>query len=217
MNKGVLSMKKFVFSMLVALIALSLAAPVLAAPGNKVVKGEVTAINNNGTFSVTTAKGETILIKAPEGFDLSKLKTGDVVLVKGVLESDGSLAAEWIKIPGPDDEAKDDAEKPEGDKEPSAYCTGVKQGEVHPVATKLSEKYGVTADWVMGYFCDGYSMGAIMLALKTSQLNGSDPEVTLAQRADGKGWGEIWQEMKLIGSEKDVMTPPGLLKKGKTK
>ena len=118
-------MKKFIFAVLVALLALSLAVPALAAPGNKVVKGEVTAINNNGTFSVTTAKGETVLVKAPEGFDLSTLKVGDVVLVKGILQPDGSLAAEWIKFPGPDDDAEDDADKPEGDKELSDYCTGI--------------------------------------------------------------------------------------------
>lgn len=213
-------MKKIIFAFLVLIISLSLATPTLAKPGNKVVKGEVASINGDGTFSVTTNKGETVLVKPPAGFDLSTLKVGDVVLVKGLLQSDGTLIAESIKLlgNGVDDDANEnedeDEDKPEGEKNTSAYCGGVKQGETHPVAGKLAEKYGVTADWVMGYFCDGYGMGAIMLALKTSRMNGSDPSALLAERAEGKGWGEIWKEMNLIGSEKNVKTPPGLLKKG---
>jgi hypothetical protein len=169
---------------------------------------------------MTTNKGETVLVTPPVGFDLSTLKVGDVVLVKGTLQSDGMLMAESIKLPGSDmnddlnEDEDEDEDKPEGEKDNSAYCGGVKQGEIHPVAGKLAEKYGVTADWVMGYFCDGYGMGAIMLALKTSRINGSDPSALLAERAEGKGWGEIWKEMHLIGSEKNVKTPPGLLKKG---
>ena len=42
----------------------------------------------------------------------------------------------------------------------------------------------------MGYFCNGQGMGAIMLALKTSQLSGADPDSLLAMRAAGEGWGE---------------------------
>jgi hypothetical protein len=65
----------------------------------------------------------------------------------------------------------------------------------------------------MGYFCNGQGMGAIMLALKTSQLTGADPASLLAMRAAGEGWGQIWQELGLIGSEKDIKAPPGQLKK----
>ncbi len=206
-------MKKFLFAVLAALIALALAAPALAAPGNKVIKGEVTALSA-ATFTVLTNKGETIEVIPPAGFDLTTLNVGDAVLVKGRLQPDGKLAAEWIKMPGLS--ADDDMDKPEGAKDLSAYCSGA-QTKPHPAAAKLAEKYGVTVEWIMGYFCQGMGMGQIMLALRTAQVTGGDPDALLTQRGEGKGWGEIWQESKLIGSEKSIQTPPGWLKKDKVK
>ena len=70
----------------------------------------------------------------------------------------------------------------------------------------------MTEDWVMETFCDGYGMGAIMLVLKTRDLVGADHGELLAVRALGKGWGRIWKDLGLIGSEKDGHSPPGLLK-----
>ncbi len=206
-------MKKILFAVLAALIALSVAVPALAAPGNKVIKGEVTVVGA-ATFSVLTNKGETVEVVPPAGFDLAALKVGDAVLVKGRLQADGKLAAEWVKKPGMD--ADDDMDKPEGDKDTSAYCSGA-QPKPHPVAAKLAEKYGVTVEWIMGYFCQGVGMGQIMLALRTAQITGGDPAALLTQRTDGKGWGEIWKDAKLIGSEKSIQTPPGWLMKDKTK
>ena len=69
----------------------------------------------------------------------------------------------------------------------------------------------MTEEWVMGYFCEGYGIGAIMLALKTSELDSSNPEELLKSRAQGQGWGQIWKDKGLIGSEKDGHSPPGLL------
>jgi hypothetical protein len=52
-----------------------------------------------------------------------------------------------------------------------------------------------------------------MLALKTSKIDGVDldPGELLAGRALGKGWGQIWKDLYLIGSEKEGHSPPGLL------
>jgi hypothetical protein len=63
----------------------------------------------------------------------------------------------------------------------------------------------------METFCDGYSMGAIMLALKTSELEGSTPVELLERRGKGEGWGQIWKDLDLIDSEKKGHSPPGLL------
>jgi hypothetical protein len=54
-----------------------------------------------------------------------------------------------------------------------------------------------------------------MLAIKTSQLEGvtATPDDLLISRAGGNGWGQIWKELGLIGSERDGHSPPGLLKK----
>ena len=62
----------------------------------------------------------------------------------------------------------------------------------------------------MDYFCDGYGMGQIMLALKTSQIEGleANADTLLSERANGIGWGVIWKELGLIGNEKDRHSPP---------
>jgi hypothetical protein len=152
----------------------------------------------------------------PDGFDLNSIQVGDSVLVKAVAGDGGSWQAQTIKQIGRGSSADDaDDDRPEGSKDNSAFCADGEQDKPHPLAARLSQRYGVTEQWVMDYFCDGYGMGAIMLALKTSELNGvdEDAETLLAERANGQGWGQIWQGLGLIGSDKEGHSPPGLLKK----
>ncbi len=205
-------MKKLSFiSIAVLLVAAFVVTPAFAKPS--VIKGEVQTINTgDNTITVLTQKGDTITVVAPTGFDLSTLVIGDQVVVKGTLQNDGSILADWIiKADVSGSETEDTAE---GSKAiDSAYCAAGKQTSPHPMATALAAKYGVTTEWVMGYFCDGYGMGAIMLALKTHELTGASADDLLAQRAGGMGWGAIWQGLKLIGNERNVQTPPGLLNK----
>ncbi len=198
-------------SITVTLLAAFIVIPVSAKPS--VIKGEVTAIDAGGnTITVLTHRNQTVNVVTPADFDLSTLVIGDEVLVKGTLQGNGSIAADWVKLVGAG--GPDDEDAPEGSKaNNSAYCAGDKQQDAHPMASALAEKYGVTTEWVMGYFCNGYGMGAIMLALKTHEINGADVDALLAQRAGGLGWGAIWQELNIIGSERDVQTPPGLLNK----
>lgn len=224
-------MKKIFFVLIAAFLALGLVSPALAKPGNKVAKGEVTSINADGTITIQTLREETIVVVPPAGYDLSALSIGDILLVKGRFDSAGRLAAEWLKIPddgwGDDEDEKDEDKKPgnsgqgkgkdkdkdknkSDDDDEQAFC---EEGAAHPVAVRLAERYGVSTDWVMGYFCSGYGMGQIMLALKTAEISGADADALLAERAEGKGWGKIWQEMKLIGKDRDAQSPPGWLKK----
>jgi hypothetical protein len=51
--------------------------------------------------------------------------------------------------------------------------------------------------------------------LRTSQLGEevASPDDLLISRASGNGWGQIWKELGLIGSEKEGHSPPGQLKK----
>lgn len=79
----------------------------------------------------------------------------------------------------------------------------------HPVAARLAKTYGVTYDQVMKWFCeDGYGFGQIAMALQTSKLTGDTVDALLAQRAEGKGWGNIWKEKGLVRSDKDGGPPP---------
>lgn len=212
-------------TILLFLFTLLLATPGLAKSDRVGVKGDVVDINAAvGSLTILTNRGESVTVIAPAGFGLELIGLGDAVLVRGWLQEDGSILAETIKVVGRSDQAanakdnedkRDDVADAEGSKADSAYCLAGKMDEPHPVAVKIAERYGVSEEWVMGYFCQGYGMGAIMLALMTSEIDGADPSGLLATRKDGKGWGLIWQELGLIGSEKQGESPPGWLKKPK--
>lgn len=209
-------MKK-IYLAVVLMLLLALLVPGQAfAKNDKInINGEVTALGD-GTITVLSNKGETFVVTVPAGFDMDSVQVGDSVLVKGYTTEDRSVIAESIKLLGRGNDQDDgDEDQAEGGKENSAYCADGKQEKPHPLAARLAERYGVTVEWVMGYFCDGYGMGQIMLALKTSELEGigADPEALLAERANGVGWGNIWKDLGLIGSEREGHSPPGLLKK----
>ena len=211
-------MKKILVAMtLVLLIALSVVRPVSAQKNKINIKGKVTAVDS-GSLTVTSNKGDIYIITIPGSVDVSPIKVGDSVLVKATAGQGGAWIAESVKQLGNgNDNAQNNnnEEKAEGFKDNSAFCADGKQEKPHPLAPKIAERFGVSEKMVMDYFCEGYSIGAIMLAIKTSQLDGvsSTPGDLLASRANGNGWGLIWKDLKVIGNEKDGHSPPGLLKK----
>jgi hypothetical protein len=189
-------------------------------------KGEVIALDEGtSTATVSTKSGE-VVVTLPTDFDFTSVALGDILMAKGVWTSETELTADWVKVfpakgekpdEGEEEDEDEDGEKPEKeDKEfNSAYCTGEKDS-LHPLAYKLAEKFGeaveVSAEQVQAWYCEGNSIGAIMLALMTEQMGGPPAADTLMERNEGKGWGKIWQELGFIGKEKDGM-PPGQLKK----
>ncbi len=77
---------------------------------------------------------------------------------------------------------------------------------VHPVLEGFSSKYNVPYDDLLVYFCElDLGVGEIALALQTNMQTGGNEEMMdelITQRVDeGKGWGEIWQELNLIGND----------------
>lgn len=219
-------MKKFITIIIITLLLSLLAVGTVFAEKGKVnLKGEVISVDvAAGKVTVQSNKGGVYLVTPPAGVDLLTIQVGDEVLVKGFMADDGTLTAHFFKRvgkpagdkpPKPGQPDLEDEDQPEGSKANSAYCMEGKQDRPHPLATKMAARYGVTTDWVMGYFCQGYSMGAIMLALKTSQIEGIDagPDTLLADRGEGISWGHIWQNLGLIGSQKEGHSPPGQLKK----
>ena len=203
----------FIIALFVLLASLAVVWPALADPENGAIKGEVVATNpDEGTVTLEGKRGLFFVVTLPEDFDPQVLAIGDWLLVKGTTSEQGTITAEWVKPVGKG-KGKGNEDKAEGKKDNSAFCDPGKQDRFHPLAEKIGERFAVGEQWVMDYFCDGYGMGAIMLALKTSQLDGSDAGELLKLRTDGQGWGQIWKEKGLIGSEKDGNSPPGLLKK----
>lgn len=208
-------MKKALIATILVLMIASLATESTFARKSKLnIKGEVKAIDG-GALTIESNKGETFVISIPEELDISDIQVGDSVLVKATAAEDGSWVAVSIKKVGPRSEDDDEVEKPEGFRVNSAFCAQGKQDKPHPLAPKIAQRYGVSEEWVMEKFCEGYSIGAIMLAIKTSQIDGmtATPDELLAGRASGAGWGLIWKGLGLIGSEKNGHSPPGLLKK----
>ena len=213
--------KTFIVTIMVIIVALLAVSTAAAQKGKINIKGKVTAVDANaGTLTVESNKGETYVISVPAGIEMSAIQVEDSVLVKASSSDGGGWRAESIKKVGKgsgvgnDSETEADKEKPEGFKDNSAFCADDKQEKAHPLAPKIAERYGVEEGLVMMYFCDGYSIGAIMLAIKTSQLEGdTGPGDLLANRAAGNAWGQIWRELGLIGNEKDGHSPQGLLKK----
>jgi hypothetical protein len=205
--------KLIIFSIFIVLAALLIASPALAIPGKGAVKGEVTVVDPvAGTLTIKTKRGELVPVTVLGGFEKGEIVEGDWVLVKGSASEGGEIEAEWFKQVGKGRGKGNDEDKPEGKKDNSAYCAQGKKAKDHPLAAEVAGRFGVTEDMVMGYFCDGYGMGAIMLALKTRDLGvGADPEELLKDRALGNGWGQIWKDLDLIGSEKDGHSPLGLL------
>jgi hypothetical protein len=202
-------------TILVLMFALLAVGPASAQKGKVNINGEVTAVGTD-TLTILSKKGETFVVTLPEGFDMNSIQVGNSVLVKAVAGEGDSWLAQSVKQIGQGNAEDDtDHDQAEGSKNNSAYCADDKQEKPHPFASRLAGRYGVDEGWVMGHFCNGHGMGAIMLALKTSEFDGVDldPDALLAERENGIGWGQIWQNQGLIGNEREAHSPPGLLKK----
>lgn len=203
-------MKKFFKLSLFALMIASLfaAVPVSAKSGRVHLKGQIVELVSDLSLRLETHLGEQVTITVADSHMLAGFAAGDQVLVKGFLQPDESVLADWIRRTDPGSEMTASAGKMN-----SAYCAGDKQAKPHPLALKLEEMFGVTPEWVMKEFCDGQGMGTIMLALKTGGADMETASALLKQHSGGMGWGQIWKEAGLIGSEKEANSPPGLLKK----
>ena len=71
----------------------------------------------------------------------------------------------------------------------TSQCTGA---DPHPTGEKLAQRYGVTYEEIMHWFCNGhYGFGEIDLAYSLSAQTGKPVEEIFAMRASGMGWGEI--------------------------
>lgn len=206
-------MKKTLTSLLlVLLIALMTVGSVSAQKNKTNLKGEVISFDGS-ILIVESNKGEMVEIVIPEGFEIPELVPGDSVLVKAEAGEGGEWIAVSVKLL-----SHQNTEKKQETYEyrfTNAYCVDGKKETNHPLAAKIAERYGIDEETMMTYYCQGYSIGEIMLALKTSQMEGIEVsfEDILAGLDGPDAWGQIWQDMGLIGWEKNGTPPPGQLKK----
>jgi hypothetical protein len=197
MNKIV----KYASFFLILVLILGSGSPAVAEESQVTITGAVISISEGTGFEVDTEEGEVETILIPEEMEFPDIELGDQVLVEGERLEDGTILAESVDV----EEGEEEVEKTE-----SAYCDPEKEMGSHPVAAALAEMYEVPEDEIMAYFCDGFGFGQIMLALQTDVEHYGE---YLAQREAGQGWGQIWQELGLIGKPGAATSPPGHLKR----
>jgi len=93
------------------------------------------------------------------------------------------------------------------------FCSADSE-DAHPVVAGIAETYEVDYETVLEMFCAGdgeeenghTGLGEIMLAFQTAEIldDGTTADDLLTRRGEGEGWGEIWQELGLIGRPDDV-------------
>ena len=79
-------------------------------------------------------------------------------------------------------------------------CSGLV---IHPVLEGLAQDYGIDYEVLLDQFCNGgFGIGELEHALSTAELEGVDKtyEELLDLVAGGMDWGEIWQDLDLIGN-----------------
>jgi len=97
----------------------------------------------------------------------------------------GSPVQETPSVPAPPSVAS-----PAPSTETETVCS---RGQIHPEAQRLSERYSVSYEEVINWFCLGFGFGEIDQAYALAQLNSVPVEQIFALRIAGMGWGEIRQ------------------------
>lgn len=195
----------YMFSAILLALVMVLAAvqPVAAQEAGTEVEimGTITAIDEGaGSFTVETEDGQTHTVFPAEGFDFSILVVGESVEVEGTLNEDGTISALQVRVEQDDDPVEEDDDPATG-----YFC--MQSERPHPFGARLAERYDVEYETLQEWFCDGFGWGQVMLALQTGQITGEDPEALLEARRGGQGWGQIWQELKLIGRPEHAGPP----------
>lgn len=86
------------------------------------------------------------------------------------------------------------------------FCVGAVP---HPKGMSLAQKYGVSYEEIMGWFCKHFGFGEIDLAYGLSRQYGVPVEDIFAMRTAGMGWGEIKQYFQGTPPGGPPGSPPG--------
>jgi hypothetical protein len=69
-----------------------------------------------------------------------------------------------------------------------------------PEALRLAQRFNVSYDEIMGWFCKGFGFGEIDLAYDLSHSSGMPVSQIFALRSSGLGWGQIKQQLSATGA-----------------
>lgn len=178
--------------------------------------------------------GQNVAINEDTGLD-DDLSVGSEVEVRFTVQEDGSWLALEISLFA-DEENPPEVEPTEG---PEETLEGSETVEPEPVETEaprdngicgnedkqqpeavtLAERYGVTYEEIMNWFCLNNGFGEIDLAYSLSQETEIPVEEIFAMRESGMGWGQIKQELqpKVKPTHKPSKTPKPPVEKGPKK
>lgn len=85
--------------------------------------------------------------------------------------------------------------------------TGIDEGETatrctevdpHPMGVSIAEKFDVSYERVMTWFCSGHAFDEILIALQTSGMSDTSVEELLTLR-QSQSWDQIWVELGVVG------------------
>lgn len=85
-------------------------------------------------------------------------------------------------------------------------CTGANP---HPQGLRLAQRYNVSYEEIMGWFCQNFGFGEIDLAYSLSQQSGKPVAEIFAMRRTGLGWGEIKKQLAGSNPQPGNGNPPG--------
>lgn len=156
------------------------------------------------TYTAEVQGGGALYLIRPSGdFDLDAVQAGEVVVLEITAAADGEFVRGEVKedpeatVEELDDQAKNESER-------GQWCdNGQPSGEIHPQAEAIAADYityGVTEQWVMMRFCQGYGFGEIKIALNLSIAAGVDKDYVFELKVQLGGWGRVRQELGVTGN-----------------
>ncbi len=189
-----------------------------------VVSNQEPALNSNCAAGQTDATGKVIaeqygltydevmgwvcngstygdIIIALEASKNTELSTGDLLLLRDQL---GNWDTVWTSLHRLDPNQHGSETASLDGQTRGQYCQA--SAPQQPVAENLAQTYGVSYENVINLFCQGYGFGEIMLALQTSQTANLPPDNLLTLKNESGGWGQVWQDLNLIGKDKPKAT-----------
>ena len=164
--------------------------------------GQIVAIDENaGTIDVGVEDEDgnvvTYTVLMPVDFDWESIEVGDTVEVEAVIDEDGNFVATKV-VNETEEEEEEEEEEGEG-----PYFCRPDAAFNHPVGERLADIYGVEYEQVMAWKCEGHhGFGQIVHALRIA-ASGDEAVQFLDRRVAGEGWGQIWQDLGLVGRPDD--------------
>ena len=188
---------------ILVLISILLAA---CAPG-QTTRVEATVLEIDPVERTYTAEaqggGALYLIRPSGDFNLEAVQAGEVVVLEITAAADGKFVRGEVEedpeatVEELDDQAKNKSER-------GRWCdNGQPSGEIHPQAETIAAEYsayGLTEQWVMIRFCQGYGFGEIKIALNLSIAAGVDKDYVFELKVQLGGWGRVRQELGVTGN-----------------